>query len=101
MPNLVVAKRSTVVLSSDKNFYGSGVLSGSVSQYAEPANIPLRRKVFVHRQDNGRPLRVTWSSDAGQYAFNNLPLTTVFVIAFDHTGQYGGECETDIVVPEP
>jgi hypothetical protein len=77
-------------------------LSGTTKNTGTPANLPVYRRVRLHDQQSGRPLREVWSDPlTGAYTFGNLREGVYCVIAFDHTGQYSGETETDIVVPTP
>jgi hypothetical protein len=101
VPEFVITRTRVSLTSSNSSFYGAGRISGDVSVFGTPTPEPVRRRVRVHRQDNGAPLRETWSrASDGAYSFDDLPSTTVCVISFDHTGQYGGVIETD-VTPEP
>ncbi|WP_304912457.1 hypothetical protein [Hydrogenophaga sp.] len=64
--------------------------------------VPVRRRVVLHDQPTGRVIRQQWSDPVtGAYQFQNIRAGTYFVIAFDHTGLYGPEAESDIVVPAP
>lgn len=67
---------------------GIGRVHGTVKLKGEPANTPLRRKVWLLRQRDGIKIRETWSDEAtGEYEFkyiDELQLWTV--ISFDHTG---------------
>lgn len=70
---------------------------GTTSNTGTP-NTPVRRRVRLHEQRTGRPVREAWSDAAtGAYAFLNVRANTYYVMAFDHTGTYGGVIETDIV----
>ena len=76
---------------------------GSTSKVGTPANTPGSYRVHLHDQPTGRLVRTTWSTPAstGQYRFHGLRAGTYYVVAFDHTGQYNGTIETDIVLPAP
>ena len=67
---------------------GIGRIHGTVKLKGEPANTPLRRKVWLLRQRDGIKIRETLSDEAtGEYEFryiDELQLWTV--ISFDHTG---------------
>lgn len=67
---------------------GIGRVHGTVAQKNDPANVPLRRKVWLLRQRDGIKIRETWSdATTGVYDFryiDELQLWTV--ISFDHTG---------------
>lgn len=98
MPDFVILKTRPALISSDLQFFGAGQVSGTTANVGTPSNLPVRRRVRVHRQDSGRPLREVWSDRiTGAYEFKELPLATLFVLAFDHTGEFGGVIETDIV----
>lgn len=76
--------------------------AGSTSNTGSPSNIPVRRRVRLHNQATGRLVQEQWSSRVdGGYQFLGLAAGRYYVVAFDHTGQYGGECETDIPAPTP
>lgn len=47
-------------------------------------------------------VREVWSvAGTGVYVFERIAAGIYYVTGFDHTGQYGGVVETDIVVPTP
>lgn len=96
----VIANRRAYVT----GLYGYGehqAPPGTTSNTGTP-NTPVRRRVRLHDQRDGRLVREMWSDATnGGYQFRDLPAGTYYVTAFDHTGQYGGVVETDIVVPTP
>ncbi len=66
-----------------------GIVYGSVQQKGTPTNLPLVRKVRLHREVDGLPLRETWSNAAGNYEFADLSLDYKYTaIAYDHTHDY-------------
>ena len=68
----------------------------------DPANTPVKARVLLYAQRSGRAFRETWSeASTGAYQFTGLRAGTFFVVAFDSSGLYGGEAETDIVLPTP
>lgn len=74
---------------------------GSTKNTGTP-NAPVRRRVVLHDQPTGRPLREVWSdATTGAYVFTGIRAGVFFVAAFDHTGVYSGVLESDIVVPTP
>jgi hypothetical protein len=83
-------------------FGGAGQIQGSVAVKSDPTNTPVARRVRLHGQIDGRLVAETWSNPLdGAYAFERLRMDFKFyVVAFDHTGVYGGVVETDIT-PEP
>lgn len=83
------------VVSSD---YGYFRVPGTTKNKANPANLPVRRRVRLHFQLTGRIVREAWSDSAtGEYAFDYISAGVYYVVAFDHTGERGGVIETDIV----
>lgn len=65
-------------------------VTGTVKEKANPSNIPLRRKVRLHRENDGRLIRETWSdATTGEYTFNHIRGDAVyFVTTFDHLQTY-------------
>ncbi|MDZ4282824.1 MAG: hypothetical protein U1C04_18920 [Hydrogenophaga sp.] len=95
MANLFVGE---VFIAADASVYGKYRISGTTKTIGLPLNLPVRRRVRLHRQITGRPVREVWSDAAtGSYSFDNLPPDIYYVAAFDHTGLYGGVIETDVV----
>lgn len=75
---------------------------GTTKNIVNPTDLPVRRRVRLHDQATGLLLREVWSdATTGQYQFHGLRAGAYFVIAFDHTGQYGAQVEADIVLPVP
>lgn len=71
---------------------------GSVKKNGAP-DIPVRRRVRLHDQPTGALVRETWSDPStGAYGFENVREGVYYVLSIDHTGEYGGVIETDIVV---
>ena len=65
-------------------------------------NLPVRRRVRISDQLNGRLQREMWSdATTGQYQFHGLRASVYMVTAYDHTGLYNGEIMTDVVLPTP
>ena len=78
-----------VPLDSDMIHGGPGRVHGTVAQKADPANVPLVRRVRLHREVDGMALRETWSASDGTYTFTGLALGyTYTVIAYDHAHDY-------------
>lgn len=95
MPSVIVRRNSVY----RQAFAGPFGVSGTLSNIGSP-NAPVRRRVRLHEQSTGQLVRETWSAAAdGVYAFTGLAAGTYFAVAFDHTGQYGGVIETDVVLP--
>lgn len=68
---------------------GAGFITGTVEEKATP-NIPLRRRVRLHRDVDGMMVRETWSHAAtGAYTFTDIsPAYTYHAIAFDYARNY-------------
>jgi hypothetical protein len=66
---------------------GPGIITGTVKIDSSP-DIPVRRKVRLHRDKDGICVAETWSNaTTGAYAFSGLDITRKYhVVAFDHTG---------------
>jgi hypothetical protein len=80
----------------------SGVfrITGTTSNTGTPT-VPVRRRVRLHDQPSGRAIREVWSDAVtGAYSFPRIRMGLFYVTSFDHTGQYNGVIETDLV-PEP
>lgn len=74
-------------------------IRGSVKNIGSP-NIPVFRRLRLHEQVSSRFIKETWSNPiTGEYLFDNLRLTTYYVVSFDHTGTYNGVIKSD-VIPE-
>ena len=67
---------------------GVGVITGTVEEKATP-NIPLRRRVRLHRDVDGMMVRETWShATTGAYTFTDInPAYTYTVVAYPVTGE--------------
>ena len=68
---------------------GKGFIPGTVEEKATP-NIPLRRRVRLHRDVDGMMVRETWShATTGAYTFTDInPAYTYHAIAFDYARNY-------------
>lgn len=76
--------RSTVM---DMEFGGYGYIYGTVELYAQAGNIPLPRRVRLHRSRDGILVRETWSDAQGNYRFDGITERYTYdVIAWDHEG---------------
>lgn len=70
---------------------------GSIKKNGTP-DVPVRRRVRLVDQATGKFIRETWSDAVtGTYAFNYIAPGVYTVYALDHTGEFGGTIETDIV----
>ncbi|UUE96183.1 LamG domain-containing protein [Comamonas thiooxydans] len=69
----------------DTEFGGKGVIYGSVARQGTPANMPLKRRVRLHRSKDGYLARETWSKADGSYEFREISTKYEWdVIAWDH-----------------
>ena len=68
---------------------GKGLITGTVEEKATP-NIPLKRRVRLHRDVDGLMVRETWShATTGAYTFTDInPAYTYTVIAYDYAHNY-------------
>ena len=69
----------------DTEFGGKGMIYGSVARQGTPANMPLKRRVRLHRSKDGYLARETWSKADGSYEFREISAKYEWdVIAWDH-----------------
>ena len=82
----------------DSRHGGRGVIYGTVKQHGDPANIPLRRRVRLHREADGMALRETWSdAETGHFEFRDInPALKYTVISYDHTHESRAEAADNI-----
>lgn len=78
-------KLLSVLKSGDFIHGGHGRIIGTVEEKASP-NLPLRRRVRLHRDVDGLCVRETWSDAAtGAYAFTDInPTYKYTAIAYDY-----------------
>jgi hypothetical protein len=78
---------SRLLLAQDTEFGGQGCIYGTVELYAQAGNIPLPRRVRLHRSRDGLLVRETWSDAQGNYRFDGITGRYKYdVIAWDHEG---------------
>lgn len=71
----------------DTEFGGQGRIYGTVELYVQAGNIPLPRRVRLHRSRDGMLVRETWSDAQGNYSFDHISERYTYdVIAWDHEG---------------
>lgn len=80
---------------------GVGTITGTVKKDADPADIPLRRRVRLMREIDGRVIRETWSdASMGEYIFTDVSEhETYTVISYDHERNYRAVV-ADNITPE-
>ena len=72
----------------DGEFGGAYRIYGTVARKNIPANLPLKRRVRLHRSKDGYLVRETWSKADGSYAFTEISGRYEYdVIAWDHEMQ--------------
>lgn len=94
------AKLLNVQKTRDYLHGGPGRIVGAVEEKGTP-NTPLRRKVRLHRDVDGMPVRETWSDAVtGAYEFTDInPAYTYTAIAYDYERNYRAVL-ADGLVPE-
>lgn len=81
--NTSIAQTSAVDIEHGGNF----CIYGTVELYAQAGNIPLPRRVRLHRSRDGLLVRETWSDAQGNYRFDGITDRYKYdVIAWDHEG---------------
>lgn len=66
---------------------GDASIYGTVELYTQTGNIPLPRRVRLHRSRDGMLVRETWSDAQGHYRFDGISERYTYdVIAWDHEG---------------
>lgn len=72
----------------DMEFGGNGRIYGTVMRKNTPANVPLSRRVRLHRSRDGLLARETYSRVDGYFSFDEInPRYEYDVIAWDHEKQ--------------
>ena len=85
----------------DFEFGGVGRVAGTVKRDAEP-DLPLRRRVRLHRERDGLLVREVWSDPVtGAYSFDHIDGTKAYtVVTYDHLHDYRAVI-ADNITPEP
>lgn len=72
--------------------------TGTIKKAGTPSNTPLKARVVLHDQASLAPVLQTFSNQAdGAWQFVGIRPGKYYVVAFDPTGEYGGEVETDLM----
>lgn len=80
---------------------GQGRIYGTVELFNQAGNLPLPRRVRLHRSRDGLLVRETWSNAQGQYRFEGINQRYTYdVIAWDHEGLQQSVVANDLT-PEP
>lgn len=101
MPSVMnTSARVGGVFGRDIHNGGNGTIIGTVKEKHSPTNRPLARRVRLHRSRGGMPIAETWSTPAGDYAFQYIdPTENYYTVGFDHAGTYRGVI-ADNLTPE-
>lgn len=85
----------------DFEFGGFGRIAGTVKKDASP-DLPVKRRVRLHRETDGLLVREVWSDAAtGAYSFDYIDETKVYtVITYDYLHDYRAVI-ADNITPEP
>lgn len=85
----------------DTEFAGAGFIAGTVKRDADPSDVPLKRRVRLHREQDGMLIRETWSNaTTGAYSFPWINETWRYtVITYDYEHNYRAVI-ADNILPE-
>lgn len=98
---LVVVNLGVLMPWRDMLFSGNGFIAGTVKRDADPTDVPLKRRVRLHREADGMLLRETWSdTTTGAYRFDSIDEKIPYtVITYDYEHNYRAVI-ADNIVPE-
>ena len=84
----------------DFEFGGSGRIAGTVKEDGSP-DVPVKRRVRLHREIDGRLIREVWSEPVtGAYSFDHIDATKKYtVITYDYEHDYRAVI-ADNITPE-
>ena len=93
--------QSRALVARDTEFGGAGRISGTVKRDADPTDVPLHRRVRLHREVDGLMTRETWSdATTGAYRFDGINEAYKYtVITYDHLHDYRAVI-ADNIAPE-
>jgi hypothetical protein len=94
-PNLLNILMAGFVKLRDVNHGGDKIVAGQVDISGTP-DVPVRRRVRLHRKSDGFCVGETWSGIDGNYSFPGVADQLYYVIAFDHTGSYNAVVKDSI-----
>lgn len=81
----------------DSECGGNAAINGVVELYTQSGNIPLPRRVRLHRSRDGLLVRETWSNAQGEYRFDGITDRYKYdVIAWDHEGMQQSVVANDL-----
>lgn len=94
----LVYRRGRVLFGGDAEFGGRGAIYGTVERSEVPANVPLIRRVRLHRSRDGMLVREVWSKADGSYEFTEISGRYEYeVIAWDHELQFRSVVANNLV----
>lgn len=100
-PGPVVGVFDTPQATADLRWSGQFRIVGTTKNKATPTDVAVSRRVRLHDQKTGDPVRETWSdATTGAYTFTGIRQTVYYVVSFDHTNTFGGVI-ADNLTPEP
>lgn len=101
VPTVAIAGTPRARLLGDVEHGGRGRIPGTVKRDADPVDLPLRRRVRLHREVDGLLVRETWSDAAtGTFSFEWIDESQRYtVIACDHLREYSAVI-ADNLAPE-
>lgn len=85
----------------DFEFGGFGRIAGTVKEDGTPTDVPVKRRVRLHREQDGLPVREVWSHPTtGAYSFDYIDATKQYtVITYDYEHDYRAVI-ADNITPE-
>jgi hypothetical protein len=86
-------------LAVDTYHGGRYKILGTVREAATPIDVPVVRKVRLHRKIDGMMIRQTWSAADGTYSFSDIASQLYYVVSFDHLANYNAVVK-DAITPE-
>ena len=96
-PGPVLGYRAVPPSFVDMRWGGAYRIVGSTKNTPD---LPVGRRVRLHDQRTGDPVRETWSDDVtGVYVFDGIQNGVYYVVGFDHTNTYNAVI-TDKLIPE-
>lgn len=86
---LVASVVNAPITGVDVYWGGLGTIVGTTKEKQMPNDLPVGRRVILHRQHDHVAIRETWSDADGNYQFQFLDTRVkYYVCSFDHTGDF-------------
>lgn len=91
-----VSATAEIARAADIEYGGQGRVYGTVKLDDDPTDLPLRRRVRLHREQDAITVRETWSdADTGAFSFDWVAEGVPYIVyALDHTGEFEVEAES-------